>query len=104
MAHAAFRVQRHLSATLKRAVVRHGLGLSSTCQQQLERTIRTGVERMRSQRALLQEDKLRLAEENLVRCIQRMGEESERSGAFPLVDEDCLSSALTGMCPLWPYC
>lgn len=104
MAHAAFRAQRQLSAAGKRAVVKHGLGLSSTCQHQLDRMIRTGVERLRSQRALAQDDKLRLAEDNLARCVRRMGEEAERLGTFPVVDERCLSGALTSLCPLWPYC
>ena len=59
---------------------------------------------MEAQGVLEQEDKIRLAEDNLRRLISTMGEFSVDTGTFPIVDDNCLDLAMKKVCPIWPFC
>ena len=99
-----FRVQQRLSHTGKRTTIKLGLGMSSSCQQQMDQLIKNGVARMKIQHALEREEQVRLAEDNLRRCLDRLSRLAQDEGTFPLVNEQIFDKAIKELCPFWPYC
>ena len=104
MANHIFRVRLRLMNFVKRSTSKQGLGMSASCQQMMEGAVRKGINRMETQGVAEQEDKIRLAEDNLRRLIVAMGEFSVDTGSFPIVDDNCFDLAMKKVCPIWPFC
>ena len=104
MSNPKFRVQLRLMNFVKRNTSKQGLGMSAPCQQMIESAVRKGINRMETQQVVEQEDKIRLAEDNLRRLIIVMGEFSVKTESFPIVDDNCFDLATKKICPIWPFC
>lgn len=98
------RIQLRLNQHANRVVQKLGVGVMASCDQMLQQMISTGVMRMEIQKALEREDKLHLAEENLLACVKMMVAQAQALGTFPTVDEGAFEAAQKKLCPLWPYC
>jgi len=104
MSNPVFQAQRRLINFVKRVVAKQGLGMTASCQQMIESTVRNGINRMQTQSVVEQEDKLRLAEDNLRRLIISMGAFAQDTASFPVVDDNCFDLAMKKVCPIWPFC
>ena len=80
-----------------------GVGVSSACQQEIEKTISIGVSRLEHQRALEKEEVLFVAEENILRILKDMYERAQVLGTFPLLDGKVFEDTKKRLSPMWPF-
>ncbi len=104
MPSSSYRLRRRLSLTAKRNITRFGVAFSSACDHRVAKLLANGVERMEYSRVTDQEDKIRLAEDNLRRLVGYMTKQATKLGTFPLVDEKAFDAAVKDLCPMWPFC
>ena len=80
-----------------------GVGVSSACQQEMEKMISIGVSRLEHQRALEKEEVLLVAEENILRILKDMYERAQVMGTFPMLDEKVFEDTKKRLSPMWPF-
>jgi len=78
--------------------------VTPACKSLLDQMIATGVGRMRSQGVLENEPQVRLAEENIGRCLREFGDESVELKTFPKIEDKTYHIVMKRLCPVWPYC
>lgn len=80
-----------------------GVGVSSECEQQVDKMIAIGVTRLEHQRALEKEEVLIIAEETLFRILKDLYERAQVLGTFPMLDGAVFESTRQRLSPLWPF-
>lgn len=80
-----------------------GVGVSSECEQQIERSIAVGVSRLEHQRALEKEEIMLIAEENILRILKDLYERAQVLGTFPMLDGKVFEDTKKRLSPLWPF-
>lgn len=100
----SFRVQLRLNRTIDRFAVKLGLELTPACKSLMEKMIAVGVTRMQNQGLLEYEPQIRLAEDNINRCLRELGEEAVEHRTFPIIEDKAFNIVMKRLCPLWPYC
>jgi len=100
----SFRVQLRLSRAIDRLSLKLGIAVTPACKNLLEQMIATGVTRMQNQGVLEHEPQVRLAEDNLHRCLREFSEEAVELKTFPNIEDKAFHIVMRRMCPVWPYC
>lgn len=74
--------------------------LDDACEAALYRFIRAGVARMEGDDRLGDADRVALAEQNIIRLVDGILEETEGNS----VPVESFERARRHLCPLWPFC
>jgi hypothetical protein len=89
--------------TARKRFKKLGVGVSSACEQEIEKTISVGVSRLGHQRALENEGVLLVAEENILRILKDMYERAQVLGTFPVLDGKVFEDTKKRLSPMWPF-
>lgn len=93
---------RFTSLTTRR-LTKLGLGVTSACEQEIDKMLAVGVSRMEHQHALEKEEQLLVAEENLFRVLNDLNEQAQKLRTFPRLDGECFALMKKRMSPMWPF-
>jgi len=104
MANPQFMAQLRLKHAADRFVIKLGLNMPPACVHQVEQMIHNGITRMQIMGVIDKEPQLRLAEDNLLRCLREMGDEAVEMRTFPQIEDMAFHVIYKKLCPLWPYC
>lgn len=80
-----------------------GVGVSSDCEQEIEKMIAIGVSRLEHQRALEKEEILLITEESLFRVLKDLYERAQVLGTFPMLDGKVFEDTKKRLSPMWPF-
>jgi len=98
------KVRMRLVNSLRRLIAKNGAQPDAVTDSIIKKMIATGVQRMAVAQALEQEDKIRLAEDNLRRLMRYASDKAMTAGTFPIIEEPAFTAAHKTLCPVWPYC
>lgn len=99
-----FRVQLRLNRAIDRLSLKLGVVVTPACKNLMEQMIANGVTRMHNQGVLEHEPQIRLAEDNIHRCLRELGNEAVEQKTFPNLEDKTFNIVMKRLCPLWPYC
>ena len=99
-----FKARIRLVRSIDRVSLKLGIVVTPACMQMMEQMITNGVTRMQNQGVLEQEPQLRLAEDNLARCLRELGNEAVDLKTFPNIEDKAFNIVMKRLCPIWPYC
>lgn len=94
--------ERLLNAAI-RSATQKGASLTSIARTDLTTFINQGVDRMTSIE-YASETSRQLAENNLLRLINVMSQDSKSRNLNESLDYVSLSNSAKSICPLWPFC
>jgi hypothetical protein len=99
-----FAINSRLSSILETEIEDQKLHLSPYCEEQVERMISIGVQRMSIANVTGQSDKIFLAERNIKRLVEYLSNQAKSHGTYPEMEESTFDTAIAECFPLWPYC
>lgn len=90
--------------SVEKVSLKLGVVVTPACMQMIEQMIANGITRMQTQGVIESEPQLRLAEDNLARCLRELSDEAVDMKKFPNIDDIMFNIVMKRLCPVWPYC
>ena len=90
--------------SVEKVSLKLGVVVTPACMQMIEQMIANGITRMQTQGVIENEPQLRLAEDNLARCLRELSDEAVDMKKFPNIDDIMFNIVMKRLCPVWPYC
>ncbi len=100
----SLRATQRLVQSVERVSLKLGVVVMPACMQMIEQMIANGITRMQNQGVIENESQLRLAEDNLARCLRELSDEAVDMKKFPNIDDVTFNIVMKRLCPVWPYC